>query len=29
LASIFNKLSVADRTQAAIEAIRLGIAKPK
>jgi DNA-binding NarL/FixJ family response regulator len=29
LASIFQKLSVADRTQAAIEAIRLGIAKPK
>lgn len=29
LASIFHKLSVADRTQAAIEAIRLGIAKPK
>jgi DNA-binding NarL/FixJ family response regulator len=29
LASIFAKLSVADRTQAAIEAIRLGIAKPK
>jgi DNA-binding NarL/FixJ family response regulator len=29
LASIFSKLSVADRTQAAIEAIRLGIAKPK
>jgi DNA-binding NarL/FixJ family response regulator len=29
LASVFQKLSVADRTQAAIEAIRLGIAKPK
>jgi DNA-binding NarL/FixJ family response regulator len=29
LASIFQKLSVADRTQAAIEAIKLGIAKPK
>ncbi len=29
LASIFQKLSVSDRTQAAIEAIRLGIAKPK
>ena len=29
LASIFQKLSVADRTQAAIEAIRLGLAKPK
>jgi DNA-binding NarL/FixJ family response regulator len=29
LASIFNKLAVADRTQAAIEAIRLGLAKPK
>lgn len=29
LASVFHKLSVADRTQAAIEAIRLGIAKPK
>jgi DNA-binding NarL/FixJ family response regulator len=29
LASIFHKLSVADRTQAAIEAIKLGIAKPK
>ena len=29
LASIFHKLSVADRTQAAIEAIRLGIAKPR
>ena len=29
LASIFSKLSVADRTQAAIEAIRLGIARPK
>jgi DNA-binding NarL/FixJ family response regulator len=29
LASIFQKLSVADRTQAAIEAIRLGIARPK
>jgi two-component system response regulator DegU len=28
LASIFQKLAVADRTQAAIEAIRLGIAKP-
>jgi DNA-binding NarL/FixJ family response regulator len=29
LASIFSKLAVADRTQAAIEAIRLGIARPK
>ena len=29
LASIFQKLSVADRTQAAIEAIRLGLARPK
>lgn len=29
LASIFAKLSVSDRTQAAIEAIRLGIARPK
>jgi DNA-binding NarL/FixJ family response regulator len=29
LASIFNKLSVSDRTQAAIEAIRLGLASPK
>jgi DNA-binding NarL/FixJ family response regulator len=29
LASVFQKLSVADRTQAAIEAIRLGLAKPK
>jgi DNA-binding NarL/FixJ family response regulator len=29
LASIFQKLSVADRTQAAIEAIRLGIARAK
>jgi two-component system response regulator DegU len=29
LASIFQKLSVADRTQAAIEAIRLGLAKAK
>jgi DNA-binding NarL/FixJ family response regulator len=28
LASIFQKLAVQDRTQAAIEAIRLGIAKP-
>jgi len=28
LASIFQKLAVSDRTQAAIEAIRLGIAKP-
>ncbi len=29
LASVFQKLSVADRTQAAIEAIRLGLARPK
>jgi len=29
LASIFSKLSIADRTQAAVEAIRLGFAKPK
>jgi DNA-binding NarL/FixJ family response regulator len=29
LASIFQKLAVSDRTQAAIEAIRLGIASPK
>lgn len=29
LASIFAKLSVSDRTQAATEAIRLGLAKPK
>ncbi len=29
LASVFQKLSVADRTQAAIEAIKLGLAKPK
>ena len=29
LASIFQKLAVGDRTQAAIEAIRLGIAKPQ
>ena len=28
LASIFRKLAVSDRTQAAIEAIRLGIARP-
>lgn len=28
LASIFQKLAVSDRTQAAIEAIRLGIGKP-
>jgi two-component system, NarL family, response regulator DegU len=28
LASIFQKLAVADRTQAAVEAIRLGLAKP-
>lgn len=28
LANIFQKLAVSDRTQAAIEAIRLGIAKP-
>ena len=28
LASIFSKLAVSDRTQAAIEAIRLGIARP-
>jgi len=28
LASIFQKLAVSDRTQAAIEAIRLGISKP-
>ena len=29
LASIYTKLSVSDRTQAAIEAIRLGFARPK
>lgn len=29
LASIFQKLAVADRTQAAIEAIRLGFARPQ
>lgn len=29
LASIFSKLAVSDRTQAAIEAIRLGLARPK
>ncbi|HJQ95415.1 MAG TPA: response regulator transcription factor [Acidimicrobiia bacterium] len=29
LASIFSKLAVSDRTQAAIEAIRLGLTKPK
>jgi DNA-binding NarL/FixJ family response regulator len=29
LASIYTKLSVSDRTQAAIEAIRLGLARPK
>lgn len=29
LASIFAKLAVSDRTQAAIEAIRLGLTKPK
>lgn len=29
LASIFTKLSVSDRTQAATEAIRLGLARPK
>ena len=29
LASIFSKLSIADRTQAAVEAIRLGFARPK
>ena len=29
LASIFGKLAVSDRTQAAIEAIRLGLTKPK
>jgi len=29
LASVFQKLSVADRTQAAIEAIKLGLARPK
>ncbi len=28
LASIFQKLSVSDRTQAAVEAIRLGLARP-
>ncbi|HEY7704834.1 MAG TPA: response regulator transcription factor [Acidimicrobiia bacterium] len=28
LASIFSKLAVSDRTQAAVEAIRLGLAKP-
>jgi DNA-binding NarL/FixJ family response regulator len=29
LASIFSKLSIADRTQAAVEAIRLGLTKPR
>ncbi len=29
LASIFQKLAVSDRTQAAIEAIRIGIARPQ
>lgn len=29
LASIFSKLAVSDRTQAAVEAIRLGIASPR
>ena len=29
LASVFQKLAVSDRTQAAIEAIRLGIARPR
>lgn len=29
LASIFGKLAVADRTQAAIEAIRLGLTRPR
>ena len=29
LASVFQKLAVSDRTQAAIEAIRLGIARPQ
>lgn len=29
LASIFEKLAVADRTQAAVEAIRLGLHRPK
>lgn len=29
LASIFAKLAVADRTQAAVEAIRLGLVKPR
>lgn len=29
LASVFQKLAVSDRTQAVVEAIRLGIAKPK
>jgi DNA-binding NarL/FixJ family response regulator len=29
LASIFGKLAVSDRTQAAIEAIRLGLTKPR
>ena len=29
LASIFQKLAVSDRTQAAVEAIKLGIGKPK
>lgn len=29
LASIFSKLSISDRTQAAVEAIRLGFAKPR
>lgn len=29
LASVFAKLSISDRTQAAVEAIRLGFAKPR
>jgi DNA-binding NarL/FixJ family response regulator len=29
LASVFSKLSISDRTQAAVEAIRLGFAQPK
>jgi two-component system, NarL family, response regulator DegU len=29
LASVFSKLSIADRTQAAVEAIRLGFTKPR
>lgn len=29
LASVFSKLSISDRTQAAVEAIRLGFARPR